>query len=480
MRRTEQHAIRSAILSFVLPGLGHLGTGRTRIALLWAAPVGVLVLAFTLGVTLGAVRVQVLLDQNVLAALLLLNGLVFVWRAAAVIHGYAIHVPWAAPRAAALVPVALVVLVALTQAVPSLYVARLSGTLERISDQGGSEDDRFLGPAPSSMPQIDGEGAVGTERSGPSPTASAVPTPTPTVPAATSSPTPGPTPERTEPPSPAATDEPARLSERVTALLLGTDNLAGRSHRLTDTMLVVSLGAEHRRPMMVSVPRDIYGAPLPDGRVYNAKLNSLAAYARARPDEFPLGGVGTLRETIELLLGIEIDHVASIDMLGLIDVVDTLGGVELTVREEIDDPHYRPATGGGRGFHLDAGVHHVDGQTALAYARSRLGPRGDDFVRAGRQQRLLGAIRERVRELGLVSTLPSLLDVIDDNVRTDIPRDRLGHFAEAVVDARWDAIERLVLAPPQFVTPGFTDRGAYVLHPDRAEIRGAVAEMLEP
>ena len=300
------------------------------------------------------------------------------------------------------------------------------------------------------------------------------------VPAGPSSPAPEPT---TAPkPSPVATPQPdagvATLAERVTVLLIGTDHLGARMHRLTDTMLVVSLGAVDRRPVMISVPRDTYGAPLPDGRVYNARLNSLASYARARPGEFPLGGVGTLRETIELLLGLEIDYVAAIDMLGLVEVVDAIGGVTVFVARPIDDPFYRPAQGGLRGFQLDSGWQKMDGATALAYTRSRKGEGGNDFVRAGRQQRLLAAIRDRVRELGPVTTLPTLLDVVDANVRTDIPRDRLGHFAEAVVDAEWDGLRRIVLQPPRFMTTAFTEAGAYIVRPDIPAIRGAVDELV--
>lgn len=475
----ERRGARSAVLSFVLPGLGQLHSGRIGTGILFATPVVVivaLVVIVAFAVAGGELGMGVLLDPAILTFLLVLNGLLFLWRAAAVLDAYGAHSPWTAPRASVIIPWVLVALVAVTQTVPTAYVARMAGTLERISDQGGSDDERLLGPAPPSTPLVEGEGAV------PASTTPATSAPTSAAPSVSVPPsTPAPTPTATSVPTRPSTpnDEPARLEERVTVLLLGTDDLAGRSHRLTDTMLVVSLGAEDRRPMMVSVPRDIYGAPLPDGRIYNARLNSLASYARARPDEFPLGGAGTLRESIEILLGMEIDYVAAVDMLGLVEIVDSLGGVDVTVREEIDDPRYRPATGGPRGFHLAAGEHHMDGRTALAYARSRLGEGGSDFERARRQQRLLAAIRDRISELGLVSTFPTLLEVVDQNVRTDIPRDRLGHFAEAVVDARWDAIERVVLSPPQFVTPAFTGQGAYVLRPHPDEIRQAVAAMRE-
>lgn len=484
MTHAERRGARSALLSFLVPGLGQLVGQRPMVGLALLAPLVAIVLAVGLAIVTGVLRIGLLLDAGVLDLVGFIGLILFAWRAFAVLHAFDTHAPVVARRPATVVPWLLVLLVGLTQAVPVAYLSDVVGTLDRVSDQGGDPDDRLLGPAPSAVPSIDGEGPA--DPTSPPSTASPAARPSATTeprasgsrPAAASG-APAASALVSHVPTPAATaDPPARLEERVTVLLLGTDDLETRQHRLTDTMLVVSLGAEHRRPMMVSIPRDVYGAPLPDGRVYNAKLNSLASYARARPDEFPLGGVGTLRATIELMLGVEIDYVAAIDMLGLIDAVDALGGVEVTVREAIDDPLYRPATGGPRGFRLEAGRQMLDGETALAYARSRLGEGGSDFVRAGRQQRLLGAIRARVAELGLVSTFPTLLAVVDEHVRTDIPRDRMGGFAEAVVDARWDALDRLVLAPPRFVTPDFTHSGAYVLRPLLGEIRTAVGDLL--
>lgn len=70
---------------------------------------------------------------------------------------------------------------------------------------------------------------------------------------------------------------------------------------------------------------------------------------------------------------------------------------------------YRDPATGARGFFIEAGTHHMDGDTALAYARSRMAPGDDDFVRAGRQQRLLSAIRRRVDEIGFVRRSPALI-----------------------------------------------------------------------
>lgn len=472
---------RSAVLSFLLPGLGQLTSGRPVAGLAFLMPVALLLIPALLVAT-DILGLRELLDPTVLTAALVISLVLFVWRSAAILHAYRIERPERRRSRSVVVPWVLVALVVVTQAIPTYSIVRMAGTLGRISDDGGSADERLLGPMPSAEASIDGDGAVAPNPTTRPTPGSIPPASAPAMPVPTRTASPQPEPSTTMTPSPPPTSTPddavATLDERVTVLLIGTDNLETRSHRLTDTMLVVSLGAEVPRPVMISVPRDTYGVPLPDGRVYNARLNSLASYARARPGEFPLGGVGTLRETIELLLGLEIDYVAAIDMLGLIEVVDAVGGVTVFVTRPIDDPFYRPAAGGPRGFQLDSGRQKMDGATALAYARSRKGEGGNDFVRAGRQQRLLAAIRDRVSELGLVATLPTLLDVVDANVRTDIPRDRMGQFTEAVVDANWAGLRRIVLQPTRTMTVDFTDDGAYVLRPRMPAIHGAVDELV--
>ena len=71
--------------------------------------------------------------------------------------------------------------------------------------------------------------------------------------------------------------------ERVNILLVGVDSSPERTTQLTDTMLVVSLDPEGSRSAMISVPRDLYGVPLPDGTPYNQKLNSLMVIRRRAP-----------------------------------------------------------------------------------------------------------------------------------------------------------------------------------------------------
>lgn len=255
------------------------------------------------------------------------------------------------------------------------------------------------------------------------------------------------------------------LGERVTILLVGVDFAPGRDHHLTDTMLVATLDPTSGEGALVSVPRDLYGVPLGDGRVYNAKLNSLMAAASADLVTYPEGGPATLKAAIGELLGTTIHYFAAIDIEGLREVIDTIGGVDVTVEHTINDPTYPDSVTGQRGFYLEAGRQHLDGNTALAFARSRMGAGESDFTRAERQQVLLTAIAEKLTAGNLLLTLPGLLDAMRDNVATDVPSSRIPDLAAEVQEADLGSLEQVVLGPPDYVVVEANTAAGYVLHP---------------
>jgi len=223
---------------------------------------------------------------------------------------------------------------------------------------------------------------------------------------------------------------------------------------------------------MVSVPRDLYGVPLGDGRVYNAKLNSLLATASDDPATYPLGGPATLKAAIGELLGTRIHYFAAIDIEGLRHVIDTLGGVTVTVERTLDDPQYRDTLNGRRGLFIQEGRRHLDGYAALGYVRSRMSAGESDFTRAERQQQLLAAIAQQLTTGNLLVQLPGLLDVARDNVTTDIPSSRISALAAALQDADVRSIERHVLTPEEgYVWIEPESAAGYILRPNLDEIR---------
>jgi LCP family protein required for cell wall assembly len=426
--RSGPRASLAAFLSFLFPGLGQAYNGESGLALLLAAPVVLLIALVALVLALGSSLVLArLFDVRFLIGLIVLDLVLLGWRLVAVMQAHG-HWDRATVRSRATWVTALLVAATLAMhALPAYYAVKAIDTLDTVALGGGTGDldDSFgfgsLGE-PSGQPDIEG-------------------------------------------------------GERVNILLVGVDSAPKRVTQLTDTMLVVSLDPDGTASAMISVPRDLYGAPLPDGTSFNRKLNTLMVYAAAHPDDFPLGGVGTLKATIGKLLGVRIHYFAAINMFGFKQTVDSIDGVDITVERAINDPTYIDEYDKHTGFSLAVGTYHMDGHTALAFVRSRKGAGDNDFTRADRQQQLLTAIREKLTAGNLLLALPGLLDAVKNTIATDVPSRRLAELASAVQRADMSQLQRIVLQPPEYMTVDAHSPAGYILIPNLEAIR-AIAEQL--
>ena len=417
--RAGSRSAAAALLSFVFPGVGQAYNRQWALASLFALPV-VLVVALILIVVAqgGTAAISRMLDVRVLIALIVLDLALLGWRLVSILQAHHERSRFDVHSWPTWLTAVLVIVTVAMHGVPAYYASKAIDALDSVALEGGGAlfDDRGGEDVAISTPSFQPDLGLG---------------------------------------------------ERLTVLLVGIDFAQGRDEHLTDTMLVATLDPHTGEGAMISVPRDLYGVPLGDGRVYNAKLNSLMSSAGADLETFPLGGPGTLKAAIGELLGTRIHYFAAIDIDGMRQVVDTIGGVEVFVERAIDDPRYVDTLTGTRGFYISPGRHHLDGQAALAFARSRLGAGDSDFTRAGRQQVLLTAIAEKLTAGNLLVTLPGLLDAIRDNVATDIPSDRIPAIAAEAQDADLGSLEQVVLTPDDgYVTVQPNSAAGYILLPD--------------
>jgi polyisoprenyl-teichoic acid--peptidoglycan teichoic acid transferase len=423
----------AAFLSFVVPGLGQAYNRQMLLAWMLALPVLILVI--------GAVVVLLLLDVDVLShlldirflvALIVLDVALLGWRAIAIVQAFSARRVSRRRGAPTYITAGLLLIAIAMHAVPAMYAAKAIDTLNAVAlgGDGGGFGER---PVPGFVPRTD--------------------------------------------PLPAPSDHPETGGgERFTFLLVGVDSGFNRDWALTDTMLVVSIDPDGTSAM-ISVPRDLYGVRLPDGTVYQDKLNSLLSVADGDPEAFPSGGAETLKETIGDLLGIKIHYFAALNLMGFKQAIDAIGGVDITVARAIADPVYSEDGIEGPGFYLDAGHYHMDGKLALAYVRSRHDPRDSDFTRAERQQEVLTAVQEKLSAGNLLVALPGLLDAVRNTIATDVPSSRIPTLADAVQTADMSRLERVVIQPP-LVTPEEIPVHGYVLHPDVDAIRDLVDDIL--
>lgn len=273
----------------------------------------------------------------------------------------------------------------------------------------------------------------------------------------------------------------------VTILLLGSDSrqktMAGGR---TDTILLVRVKGDQAR--LLSVPRDLW-VTIP-GYGQN-RINTVYRLAELNDQDGP----ALLRRTLARNLGLTVDYYALVDFAGFEAIVDHLGGVELCVPETIDAARfygyqptvyypdrfysYLPAEdrpGKGWAFlYIEAGRHHLDGQTALRYARSRASNRSD-FDRTQRQQAILLAMRRRLLQLEMAAQLPDLWETLVDTVQTDLSLTQALRLSRALYSV--EQVEAFAIGPAE--TDGWTTpQGAQVLLPRPAEMQSLIERWRE-
>ena len=421
----------AAILDSLIPGLGHFVAGRRVRALLFVSPLLVMLAtgAWIVATTSGPRLAATLLSAEVIWGLLAAQGLLLASRLIAV--GSSLFDPaLSRPDRRDMLPIALLLAFVIA---PQAFAGYATEVAREAADRIFVEP--VAAAAPSSSPRPD-PSFLATAR----PSASASPSISPT-------------------------------GERITGLLIGVDAGVGRNTYLTDTMIVVSLDLGTRTVSMLSIPRDMVDVPLPDGRTYRDKVNSLVSYARRNTAAFP-GSDGTgfdvLMDALSTLLNVPIDYYATVNLGGFVRVVDTLGGVDVNVARAFCDPTY-DEYGFTRGFSIKAGLHHLNGQQALAYARVRKASGESDFTRAARQQEVISGIRDAIVGGGFLNDPIGLLEAIGQTVQTNVPRDLLPDLAELAGSVGRAQTYRTVVNQP-LVASGFDVRGSIQI-PDIDAIR---------
>jgi LCP family protein required for cell wall assembly len=268
------------------------------------------------------------------------------------------------------------------------------------------------------------------------------------------------TPEPTEPPATIAPGPSPSFDIRtidaqndgwLNVLLLGLDvRCAGGlvTGANTDTMMVVSANSTTGEVYMFSFPRDIAQFPLYVGGTMPGywKLNTFAGYTKQHPETFDEPGQPALAYEIGYLLGIPIDYYASINLCGFPQLIDEIGGVDICNTKQIDDASYHWLDGRNLGFHLAPGRYHMDGATALAYARSRHG--SSDFARAKRQQQILSAVRVALLQPQNIARLPEIVATVGDLVHTNFPPDQIDQLLALASRVQDEPTGQYVLNPP--------------------------------
>jgi LCP family protein required for cell wall assembly len=242
----------------------------------------------------------------------------------------------------------------------------------------------------------------------------------------------------------------------MTFLLLGGDGGKGRWSRRTDTMIVVRADLDTGALAFVSVPRNLVGLPFPEGKLrdaypygFNDLANALYVRVSARPElvgPVKEPGLEALRIGISELTGWEIDHYLLVDMAGFVNMVNALGGVDLTATSDILPTGKLPGSTRQVGGFKKGQQVHLDGEEALAYARSRTG--SSDYARMKRQRCVVSALLHQADTMTLLSNLDDLQRIALENVITDVPLSEVPDLLDVLSLLQSSKATSLLLAPP--------------------------------
>lgn len=200
--------------------------------------------------------------------------------------------------------------------------------------------------------------------------------------------------------------------DRINILLIAVGGEGHRGENLADTIMLASIRPKTGESAILSIPRDLY-VQVPDEQ-YFTKINAVHAYGESKKkDSGPL----LLKKEVETITGQPIHYFARIDFTAFKQIVDAVGGIDITIEQSFFDYWHK--------ISFPAGTEHMNGERALAYVRARYieGPEGGDFKRAARQQQVLFALREQVFSPSTAfdfTALNTILNSLADNVRTDL------------------------------------------------------------
>ena len=277
---------------------------------------------------------------------------------------------------------------------------------------------------------------------------------------------------------------------RYNILLLGGDAGPDRLGLRPDSISVVSIEAATGKATMIGIPRNLEQAPFVEGSpLYgpfpdgydcgdNCLISYLYTYGIDHPDLYPdaaingsNSGIEAMRDAVEGVLGMKLQYYVLIDMQGFSDLIDSLGGVQIesTGRYPIgggEDRNSQPINVEGW---IEPGMQHMDGYTALWYARARHGT--SDYDRMARQRQVQEAILAQFGPANVLGKFQAVAQAGAQVVTTDVPSAALPYFVDLAEKTRALPIEKLELVPAN---------GVDVVRPDFDEIRTMVDTALAP
>ncbi|PIR54002.1 hypothetical protein COU75_03160 [Candidatus Peregrinibacteria bacterium CG10_big_fil_rev_8_21_14_0_10_42_8] len=279
----------------------------------------------------------------------------------------------------------------------------------------------------------------------------------------------------------AGADLPKDKNGYTNFLLMGQGDADHDGQNLTDTIMIASLDPKGTKStILLSLPRDLY--LLDTEKMGKGKLNTMYRDFRSyliyqKGMEAEAASIEALKEVAREIgnkVGIEIHHTVKVDFIAFTRAVDTLGGIDVDIPYDIEDREYPNETHGFEPFIIKAGLRHLDGATALKYARSR--HTTSDFGRSARQQQILGIMAHKAKETGVLkdpAAITSFMKIMSENVETTMTLRELIGAAEIAQDLDREKIVAMQLNDRNALYDYTIEPGGFLYTPPRSLFQGA-------
>ncbi|GAC1366760.1 MAG: hypothetical protein PVS3B1_22640 [Ktedonobacteraceae bacterium] len=267
-------------------------------------------------------------------------------------------------------------------------------------------------------------------------------------------------------------------ADRTNLLVMGYGGGAHDGAYLTDSMLMVSLLPQSHHTSLVSVPRDLFVQYPPNSGQYT-KVNAIYEFA-SNNDKDPGAGGSAATQKISLVTGMDVKYWLTIDFNGFKKVIDSIGGIDVYVPDSFnacypknDDAAVDPSW---IKVQFNKGMQHMDGATAITYARARepLEVCGQgtsqnlaeltDFGRSARQQIIVKAVLSQIKQASTWPRIYTAMDALQKAIHTNMSLADLAAFA-LKMDLNDPKAAHIGLSNQNVLADGQAPDGGYILKP---------------
>ena len=255
-------------------------------------------------------------------------------------------------------------------------------------------------------------------------------------------------------------------SKPFNVLISGSDTRGGFDENgRSDVIMVATINPKTNTILLTSIPRDFYvetACDAADGCM-QGQLDKITHTG--------IHGTNTTKRTVEKLLGIEINYTFKVGFDTVTDIVDAVGGVDVTVEPGYECSNFRHAPG----LSVHAGVNHLNGEQALGYARERYAYSEGDRQRTKNQQQVLMGIVDKITSPAIVTNYASIMDSMADTFSTTMSSQEISDLIKYQLNnnPKWKMEQSMVDGTGDTLMCAELGNAAYVMVPNKDTVTKA-------